>query len=316
MTKSNTQGQLKQSLDQRVEELVEETVKQTVGNYAHLIQKNVGQRIDQLIEKVISQTLSEIKFPQASIPHKSIDFVGFSINQVQDADKIKIKGIESFTNSVELTVLDGSVVVENDLFTKNIRAASIETDDLILNENSYNQLRDRIANSISIPQPIDFTQDIHRLQQQIDTSKKRDGNFKEIEVTGEALLSDVLYTTPGNKRVGINTMDPSDALTVWDQETEIVIGKHKSQQGYIGTRRRQDVNIGANNNVGITVRSDGTAAINKLELLGRTIGESASVPGHAAKKGDIVLNTKPQTGNPIGWVCLDGIRWSGFGLVQ
>jgi hypothetical protein len=316
MTKSNTQGQLKQSLDQRVEELVEETVKQTVGNYAHLIQKNVGQRIDQLIEKVISQTLSEIKFPQASIPHKSIDFVGFSINQVQDADKIKIKGIESFTNSVELTVLDGSVVVENDLFTKNIRAASIETDDLILNENSYNQLRDRIANSISIPQPIDFTQDIHRLQQQIDTSKKRDGNFKEIEVTGEALLSDVLYTTPGNKRVGINTMDPSDALTVWDQETEIVIGKHKSQQGYIGTRRRQDVNIGANNNVGITVRSDGTAAINKLELLGRTIGESENIPGHAAKKGDIVLNTKPQTGNPIGWVCLDGIRWSGFGLVQ
>ena len=316
MTKSNTQGQLKQSLDQRVEELVEETVKQTVGNYAHLIQKNVGQRIDQLIEKVISQTLSEIKFPQASIPHKSIDFVGFSINQVQDADKIKIKGIESFTNSVELTVLDGSVVVENDLFTKNIRAASIETDDLILNENSYNQLRDRIADSISIPQPLDFTQDIHRLQQQIDTNKKRDGNFKEIEVTGEALLSDVLYTTPGNKRVGINTMDPSDALTVWDQETEIVIGKHKSQQGYIGTRRRQDVNIGANNNVGITVRSDGTAAINKLELLGRTIGESASVPGHAAKKGDIVLNTKPQTGNPIGWVCLDGIRWSGFGLVQ
>ena len=42
MTKSNTQGQLKQSLDQRVEELVEETVKQTVGNYAHLIQKSIG----------------------------------------------------------------------------------------------------------------------------------------------------------------------------------------------------------------------------------------------------------------------------------
>ena len=53
-------------------------------------------------------------------------------------------------------------------------------------------------------------------------------------------------------------MDPRDALVVWDNETETPIGKHKAQEGYVGTRRRQDINIGANNKVGITVRSDGS----------------------------------------------------------
>jgi uncharacterized protein (UPF0147 family) len=289
---------------------------EAVNTFTPKMQQYVRDRTDRILADTVDTYIKDFNFPQASISHHSIDFVGFSIKQIEDHDSVKIKGIESFSNGVELTVLDGTVVVENNLVTKNIRATSIETDDLILNENSYNQLRDRIANSISIPQPIDFTQDIHRLQQQIDTSKKREGNFREIEVSGEALLSDVLYTTPGNRRVGINTMDPSDALTVWDNETEVVIGKHKAQEGYIGTRRRQDVNIGANNKVGLTVRSDGSVAIGKLELFGRTISESASVPGHAAKKGDIVLNSKPQVGNPVGWVCLDGIRWSGFGLIQ
>lgn len=314
-------AQIKQAVDNiQINDIANKRLDQrsleAVNTFTPKMQQYVRDRTDRILSETIDTYIKDFDFPQASISHNSIDFVGFSINQIEDSDTVKINGIESFTNGVELTVLDGTVVVENNLVTKAIRASSIETDDLILNEASYMQLRDRIANSITIPQPLDFTQDIHQLQQQIDTSKRREGNFREIEVSGEALLSDVLYTTPGNRRVGINTMEPSDALTVWDNETEVVIGKHKSQEGYIGTRRRQDINIGANNKVGITVRSDGSVAINKLELLGRTIAESASVPGYAAKKGDIVLNSKPQVGNPIGWVCLDGIRWSGFGLVQ
>ena len=66
------------------------------------------------------------------------------------------------------------------------------------------------------------------MEARIKVNEERGGHPKELEVTGESLLSDVLYTTPGNRRVGINTMDPSDASTVWDQETEIVIGKHKA----------------------------------------------------------------------------------------
>jgi len=170
----------------------------------------------------------------------------------------------------------------------------------------------------SVPKPEtpkDWSFKIAEMDAKIQVNAARN-QLNELEVSGEALLSDVLYTTPGNKRVGINTMEPSDALTVWDQETEVVIGKHASQEGYIGTRRRQDLNIGANNKVGIKVRSDGTVSMDKLELLGRTISSGKSIPGHAAKKGDIVLNDNPTVGGYVGWVCLDGIRWAGYGKID
>jgi hypothetical protein len=56
--------------------------------------------------------------------------------------------------------------------------------------------------------------------------------------------------------------------------------------------------------------------MDKLELLGRTIGSSKTIPGHAAKKGDIVLNDNPAVGGYVGWVCLDGIRWAGYGKIE
>ena len=34
------------------------------------------------------------------------------------------------------------------------------------------------------------------------------------------------------------------------------------------------------------------------------------------KTGDIVLNTRPLVGSHIGWVCLDGIKWAGFGRID
>jgi hypothetical protein len=170
----------------------------------------------------------------------------------------------------------------------------------------------------SVPKPVpvkDWSFKVAEIEARISVNEKRN-NLNELEVSGEALLSDVLYTTPGNKRVGINTLDPSDALTVWDQECEVVIGKHASQEGYIGTRRRQDLNIGANNAVGLKIRSDGTVVLDKLELQGKVISSSGSIPGHAAKRGDIVLNTKPVQGGYIGWVCLDGLKWTGFGKIE
>jgi len=321
MNEVNTRVQFKQTLEQRVEEVIEETVKSAVSQYAHLMQKNVRQRIDELLEQIITNAMTNVEFPQASIKWDSIDFTGFTSERLEDRDNLRVKGIESFSNDVQLTVLDDTVVIENDIVAKRVKADVICAKGLELDPNMWQTMkedfrRDVIDNMPAPAVPKDWSFKIAEMDAKIEVNSKRAGQIKELEVTGEALLSDVLYTTPGNKRVGINTMEPSDALTVWDQEAEVVIGKHKTQEGYIGTRRRQDINIGANNKVGITVRSDGSVVIDKLVLLNRVISSSDEVPGHAAKRGDIVLNDKVESGNPIGWVCLDGIRWSGFGLIQ
>jgi len=315
---------LKQSIDQQVNELLKEYVKQVVGQYTYQIQKQIQQRLDLVIEDVVKRAVESSSFPNSSIPARSIDWTDYKIdNQLLNHLPKTFKGIEELSESVNLTVMNDAVVVETNLISKHVEAENMTVTNLHL-KNTNQPWIGAIAKHVeqNVRQH-DYSIDINKatvamdervneLAQQI----KRSTEMKELDVQGEAYLSETLYTTPGNHRVGINTMDPSDALTVWDQEAEIVIGKHKSQEGYLGTRRRQALNIGSNNKVGIRIDPTGAVEIDNLNLNGRVIGTSDTMPGDSAKRGDIRLNTQPASGQPIGWVCIDGIRWSAFGRIE
>ncbi len=276
----------------------------------------VHDRIDSVMSETVDRKLENLAFPESSIDPKLIDVSRLNITRANIQDFGNTDGIEDIATDVQLTVMDDCVVVEDRLITRTLQADTLIVKDFATDQPWYAVMKqDFLASVPEAVEPKDWSFKIAEMDARIDVNAKRSGQIKELEVSGEALLSDVLYTTPGNKRVGINTMEPSDALTVWDQETEVVIGKHKTQEGYIGTRRRQNLNIGANNKVGITVRNDGTVILDKLELQGKVISSSDSVPGHAAKRGDIVLNNKPSVDGYIGWVCLDGLKWSGFGKI-
>ena len=273
-------------------------------------------RIDSVMSQIVDEKLKNLSFPEQSIDPKLIDVSKLNITRSNITDFGNTDGIEDIATKVQLTVMDDCVVVEDRLVTQTLQADTLIVKDFATDQPWYATMKQDVLASVPKPEtPKDWSFKIAEMDAKIQVNADRN-QLKELEVSGEAMLSDVLYTTPGNKRVGINTMEPSDALTVWDQETEVVIGKHKTQEGYIGTRRRQDLNIGANNTVGIKVRSDGTVSMDKLELLGRTIGSSKTIPGHAAKKGDIVLNDNPAVGGYVGWVCLDGIRWAGYGKID
>ena len=276
----------------------------------------VQDRIDSVLSDTVDQKLKNFAFPERSIDPRLIDVDKLNITKANISD-LKINSIEDLSNSVQLTIMDDCIVAENTVIARTLQADTLIAKDIARDQPWLTELKQEILDAVPVPEtPKDYSWDIAQVDAKIDVAVKRQGQLKELEVAGEAILSDVLYTTPGNRRVGINTMDPSDALTVWDNETEVVIGKHKAQEGYIGTRRRQDLNIGANNKVGLTVRSDGSVVIDKLTLLDKTISSSKTTPGYAAKRGDIVLNDDPGVGKYIGWVCLDGLKWSGFGKIE
>jgi hypothetical protein len=285
--------------------------------YMSSIQDRALERIDAVISDIVDQKLKNFSFPEQSIDARFIDTSKLTLSRENISDFGNTDGIEDLATKVQLTVMDSCVVVEDQVIAKTIQADTLIVKDVATDQDWYANLKQDILTNMPTPdKPKDWSFKIAEMDARIDVNAKRSGQLNELEVSGEAMLSDVLYTTPGNKRVGINTMEPSDALTVWDQEAEVVIGKHASQEGYIGTRRRQDLNIGANNNVGIKVKSDGNVSIDKLELMGRIISQSKTTPGHAAKTGDIVLNSNPAVGSYIGWVCLDGLKWSGFGKIE
>ena len=322
---TNIDANLHQSIDEKVRSLIEEHVKQTVGQYTYTIQKQITQRLDVVLEDVVARVLRDSAgFPQASIPAASINWENYTIDSQLIGDMPKTNlGIEDHSDQVNLTIMNDAVVVENKVVSRQMEADTIRTDKLELTSTDQpwiGAIAQRVEQSV---RQHDYSVDINKVAVKFDEQVneirgeiKRSTELKELDVAGEAYLSGVLYTTPGNKRVGINTMDPSDALCVWDQEAEVVIGKHANQEGYIGTRRRQALNIGSNNNVGIKISAQGEVEINKLNLCGRTIGTSDHVPGEAAKQGDIRLNTRPQNGQPVGWVCIDGNRWSAFGIIE
>lgn len=297
----------------RLEQRGQAVLQQHMPRVVQLVQD----RIDSVLGDTVDQKLKNFAFPERSIDPKLIDTTKLKLTRDNIIDFGTTAGIEDIASDVQLTVLDDCIVVENTVIAKTIRADDLIVKSVATDQDWYRNLKTEILSEVPVPQtPKDWSWEIAEVDAKIDVAVKRQGQLKELEVAGETLLSNVLYTTPGNRRVGINTMDPSDALTVWDNETEVVIGKHKAQEGYIGTRRRQDLNIGANNKVGITVRSDGSVIIDKLVLNDKTFSTSSTIPNTAAKRGDIVFNTNPQSGKDIGWVCLDGIRWSGFGKIN
>ena len=310
---------LKDAIDLQVNDLLEKHVKEIVASYTHLLTKKVQARVDDVLNNVITNIVKDVEFPDNSIKPSAIDWTDFqlSINQVQGARELAQATVKEATNTdhLEVDVAEiGMLILKRGINTDSPGFKSIV--DAVTDKIPPTPPAHIDYSQIKIPEVPDYTGQFKEIKEEFNKSIKLRGHLPQLEVSGEATLSDVLYTTPGTKRVGINTIDPSDALTVWDNEVEVVIGKHKAQEGYIGTRRRQDINIGANNKVGITVRSDGSVAINKLQLMGRVIEQSDTVPGEARKKGDITLNSNPQIGSPIGWVCLDGLRWTGFGKIE
>ena len=87
------------------------------------------------------------------------------------------------------------------------------------------------------------------------------GHLRQLNVLGEAQINETFNVV--NHRVGINTTEPEMALSVWDEEVSVVIGKNKAKQAYIGTNRDQGLAIGVNRVAQIEIDSDGLTRVKK-----------------------------------------------------
>jgi len=139
------------------------------------------------------------------------------------------------------------------------------------------------------------------------------GVVRELQTSGETFLSESLYVS--NRRVGVNTIDPGHALSVWDQEVEVVVGKRSQDRAMLGTVRSQDLVITSNNKNNLVCHPDGSVRIDNLAIGSVAMTSSSSVPNSNNPIGAIVWNDKPEIGKPIGWVSLGGARWASFGII-
>lgn len=251
-------------------------------------------------------------------------------------------GIEDRATMCQLTVMDDTTVVENKLTAREIEiVGTVSTQHLVVkgsinvNNHSWQQLAEDISQKTldqineqwraslvdqvktQITQDgIDFEKvsidgepliDGGKLNYKISHSRLTTvGTLENLTVAGEAAINQTVNVKRG--RLGINTESPEAALSVWDEEVSVIVGKHKLKQAYIGTNRDQSLVIGVNRVPQIEIDTDGTTTVKQLRVGVHRISHATQVPGWAGTRGDLVFNSNP-TDSVFAWVCLGAHKW-------
>lgn len=298
---------------------------------------------------------NKLTFPDGSIPGTAIDPATLRISGDSIAGGIISNfgstGIDDKSTACQLSIFDEITVIENNLLTKDLTVKGTTTiegdlnvtgsvvEDCAMYKNLVSSVSDRVKNNLNSvvydnysamvfekikTDGLDLTKitvngddiiDGANLGNKITYSNlQRVGTLTELRVSGEALLSQSLFTTA--KRVGVNTIEPAQALSVWDQEVEIGFGKRETNVAVIEAPRNQRMIIGVNGKNNITLNTDGGVAVDKISVGAVTLSSSSTPPNYDAQQGTVVFNSSPTLGGPLGWVSLGGARWANFGFID
>ena len=315
---------LVQAVDHAIEKLISKTVddlvfdKKWIEKIHNQIARDAGDRIRKgLQEEDVYGILRNVVLENTSLIHEDLDrelVIENGIVVVQ-----KHLAAETLNTDSDVNV-GGALVVEGDLAVKGR---------ISLSNPSFKELSDVIEiNAINALKKDFINETSNNIREQI-----QDGlNVKNILVRGESLVdNDTLSSgitktsieqvgtlkdlsvgsvlTANNTRVGINTNAPTSALSVWDNEVTIDIGKRSQNTAQLGTNKAQDLVLVTNNKEQLKIDKDGVTWINKLNVGRNSISHDNSTPGYSGTKGDIVFNTAYVPGGTFAWLCLGAFRW-------
>jgi enhancing lycopene biosynthesis protein 2 len=295
----------------------------------------------------------QVSFPDKSISHNAINFSGFKTSGDVISGGIITKfgstGIDDQASACQVTIMDEATVVENNLLTKDLtvkgtttiegdlnvtgtvpessplfkNVVAAATNNVATNQSLLTSFAGKVVQQIK-SDGLDLTKILVNGQVAVDgnnlgptitySSLQRVGTLSELQVSGETLLSQTLYTT--GKRVGINTVEPTQVLTVWDQEIEFGFGKKTNGVGSIELPRNHTLVISTNGKDNLTLTPDGATTVNKINMgsMSFTVGDRP--PSDNQPKGSVVFNSNPNLGGPLGWVSLGDAKWANFGIID
>lgn len=320
-----------------------------------LAQIDLNSIISGVIDRKLSDLVNSKSFPAQSIPQSAVNFTGLELrgDNIKGGiiEKFGSTGIEDLASGVQMTLMDQATAFEGPVWAPEFKATSNVTvgGKLIISgeidttapgfdkfvqatstavKNSLDQnlfasyssiIFDKIRREgIALDK---ITQDGKEVvvgnklgYHIVDTNIQRLGMVKDLQTQGENYLSQTLYVTKG--RMGVNTMDPSAVLSVWDEEVEISLGKYSQNTGSINTPRNQTLVLGANGKNNLTLNTDGSVEVESLTIGSVLMTSAVTIPNYSGITGQIVWNQAPHPGAAIGWVCLGGNRWAKFGTIE
>jgi len=336
--------QIRETVDSHIQQYIKKTIEDLVLNPSWV--ERVETTINLEFARKFSEKISGINIDSLVNQHLDSALDRWKQKLIND---FRTRGFHDQADELELTILPGAVVIENDLISKKLQVhgdAEIKgrtclkdlsiTGTINTDNPSWNELKDSVTGralekineqwrqdmaqqvlDLARVQGIDFDKITIRGMPLIEgehlnptvtkTNIKQLGTLDSLTVDGKASLNDTINIL--KNRVGINTEIPEMALSVWDEEVSVAIGKFKQQQAYIGTTRLQKLSIGVNRQSHIEIDTDGLVKVNSLKVNQWRIDFDNKVPGHSGARGDIIFNTDPKPGTPFAWQCLGGFQW-------
>jgi len=91
----------------------------------------------------------------------------------------------------------------------------------------------------------------------VNSKLKTIGTLNSLKVSGDATLGDFVFVNSVVNRLGIGTEDPSNSITILDNNVEIGLGSPDYNTASIGTVSNHDFTINSDNQARITVKNDG-----------------------------------------------------------
>lgn len=340
-----SQTVIERSINQSVTDLISASLDNLTNDPEWI--KKIEAQISQNCAQKFSRHLSTVDVN--SLIHDHID-AGVERWQDRLMKKFKTQGISDEATRLQLDIVDGIVVVTEQLVANGLQVAtdanvagSLTVNNLIVkgsvnvDNKSWNELSSIVADralakindtwknelvtatvELAKTSGIDFDQILVQGHPIIsgtvltpiikESSIETLGKLRNLEVAGSASFNENTVNVFKN-RVGINTERPEMALSVWDEEVAVGLGKLSKDRAYIGTSRKQSLVLGVNRSPSLEINADGLVIIQNLRIDRWRISHSVDIPGTSGTRGDFVLNSDPKPDSPFAWVCLGGFRW-------
>jgi hypothetical protein len=330
--------EVSQAVDLSVEKYIN-TLVESLGQDPDWVEK-----IERMINQtVVQRTVAKIASTDINtVIHERVDENLETVHQ-KFMKNFTSNGMADQATTLQFTIMDDVTVVENRLVAKQLEVVGTTqigdltvTGSINTDNHSWNNLaeeisrrtlnkietdwRNHLVNQVKdeiCQRGIDF--DTVKIQGEFlvsgntlsgavtDTNIQKLGQLRSLNVKGESHIYDTLSVI--NHRVGINTTTPESALSIWDEEVSVIIGKHKAKQAYVGTSRDQGLALGVNREPQIEIDTAGLTRIKKLQVGLHKISHDTQVPGWSGTRGDMVFNANPGADRVFAWVCLGAHKW-------
>ena len=144
---------------------------------------------------------------------------------------------------------------------------------------------------------------------------KEVGTLKKLNVTGDTILSEFAFFNSGFGRLGLNTENPNSALSILDNDVEIVLGAPTVGLAQIGTYTNHDLEIVTDDTTRILIKNNGSIVI------GNEATKTADVTIHGTLTvNNLIADTRVERTTPLEFKATrdsaiygKGLIWTGTG---